>query len=535
MDLQHLEQFQKLVASRLGLHVREQERELLQKTLLARIQALKFESNDKYFQFLSDGTSQSDNEWKQLSILLTNQESYFFRDQGQFDLLRRHILPQLIERNRVQRTLRLWSAGCSTGQEPYSLAILVDQLLTPHHDWKVLVLGTDLSEAALEKARRGVFGAWSFRTLDPEIQERYFQRRQNEYEIDERIRRSVTFQYGNLLQDSFPLQSSGIYELDLILCRNVFIYFKRDAVETVLRKFERTLTENSYLVTGHAELHDCPLGLLRAHTFPQSVVYQRSSQPAPTSRATLPARPLAAPDNSTTRPARSALLIPPARPTLPQIPSPPLPSPPLPSPPLPSPPLPSPPLPSPPLRPNAAKPASMQTPAPKPGDAEATMQEAMRALRMGNTMKCLSVLEPWLKDDTLFAAQCLAAQAHANAGRLEAARQFAQRAAKLEPFAPLPLHILARIAEEDGDRETAKVLLKKVMYLSPSLVVPYLELSAIYEHEGDGARARKMRETALELIQPLTDDAPVPTDPLSVENALSAGQLRRHLGHEKAS
>jgi len=517
MEASLLQQFERLITAHTGLHVREQERALLQKSLIARLQSLKLADADEYFELLQSAGARSEAEWKHLSALITNQESYFFRDQGQFALLRHEILPALIERNQKHRSLRLWSAGCSTGQEIYSLAILVDLLLPFRTDWNIFILGTDLSEAALEKARRGLYSSWSFRAMEPELQQRYFKRRQHEYEMDKRIRDSVVFRHGNLLHDRFPSAESGIHDIDLIVCRNVFIYFKREAVATVLTKFNQTLREQGYLLTGHAELHDTPLADLRPRTFPQTIIYQRIAQPTPQengrSHPTSPEslqRPAAvmppfqggstppstaistqaAPLRNASAPLQSALVPSPVR--------------------------------------NSAAPG--QTPIAALDEASQVIEEVLALLRLGKTAVPLAKLLSLLRaEPSHCAAHCLAAQAHANAARYEEAMQHCRRATEVEPFAPLPFHILARIAEERGERAEAKALLKKVIYLAPSLALPYFELSSIYEHEGDQGRARKMRDTAAQLLDKLSQDEPVPTHPLSVDRPITVGELRQYL------
>src|SRR4028118_1611340 len=167
-----LQRFQQLIATHTGLQIREQEREALGRTLLGRARALQLAAPEQYYGLLESGSAHGAAEWKQLIVLLTNQESYFFRDKGQFTLLQERILPELIKANRERRTLRLWSAGCSTGEEPYSLAILVDQLLPQRESWSVFILGTDIEEGALEKARRGIYSPWSFRLVKPLLQAR---------------------------------------------------------------------------------------------------------------------------------------------------------------------------------------------------------------------------------------------------------------------------------------------------------------------------------------------------------------------------
>ena len=145
-------------------------------------------------------------------------ETYFFRDQGQFDLLRLRLLPELIERRRGARILRLWSAGCASGEEAYSLAMLVDMLLPEHHSWDIFILGSDIDQTALAKARRGRYGQWSFRVAPPALQQRYFQHMGDEWALDERIRHMVTFRAVDLIDEPFP--AGELCNMDLILCRN---------------------------------------------------------------------------------------------------------------------------------------------------------------------------------------------------------------------------------------------------------------------------------------------------------------------------
>ncbi|MBI4531305.1 MAG: chemotaxis protein CheR [Candidatus Latescibacteria bacterium] len=269
------QQFRRLIALHAGLDIPERDGQRFSETTSGRVRSLKLSTPERYYQFLETDTAESRVEWEGLMAQLTVGESYFFRDEGQFALLRNSVLPELIERNIRRRSLRIWSAGCSSGEEPYSLAVLVSEALGGRGDWKVVILGTDINREALEKARRGVYSEWSFRMVEPGLRVRYFHRRGDEWELDMRIREMVTFRSMNILKDPFPDLASDLHSLDLILCRNVFIYFDRDAVSPVLRKFEETLHEGGYLITGHGELHGQKLGRLRTRVFSESVVYQR--------------------------------------------------------------------------------------------------------------------------------------------------------------------------------------------------------------------------------------------------------------------
>lgn len=203
----------------------------------------------------------------------TSGETYFFRDHGQIDLLRFRLLPELIERRRATKKLRLWSAGCASGEEAYSLAMLMDMVLPVRDGWDIFILGTDIDQTALAKARRGIYGKWSFRLVQPSLQQHYFRPKANEWVLDERIRRMVTFDAVNLVGEPFP--GGDLQDMDLILCRNVFIYLDANTVAAIANKLSAALREGGYLMTGHTELIGHRIRNLHARLFPEGVVHLR--------------------------------------------------------------------------------------------------------------------------------------------------------------------------------------------------------------------------------------------------------------------
>lgn len=184
---------------------------------------------------------------------LTVGESHFFRSRVQFDALGDEILPRLIEARRGVRRLRIWSAGCATGQEPYSISILVDRLLPQIEDWDVLILATDISSAALGAARRAVYRRWSFREVPEDIERTYFVRHGQGLELVPKIRDRVTFATLNLAVDRYPSLLSNTLEIDLVLCRNVLIYFSEATARRVIDRLADSLAEGGWLVLGQAE------------------------------------------------------------------------------------------------------------------------------------------------------------------------------------------------------------------------------------------------------------------------------------------
>jgi chemotaxis protein methyltransferase CheR len=186
---------------------------------------------------------------------LTVGETYFFREQAVFDALEHHVLPPLIAaRRRLDRRLRFWCAGCCTGEEPYSLAILLERLLPDIDTWNVLILATDLNPHFLRKASAGVYKEWSFRESEPALKERYFRQITPErYEIHPRIRRRVTFAPLNLVAEGYPSPLNSTDEMDLILCRNVLMYFSERWMQRVIQRFHECLVMEGWLVVSSTE------------------------------------------------------------------------------------------------------------------------------------------------------------------------------------------------------------------------------------------------------------------------------------------
>ena len=171
-DTALFDELAQLAARRIGLRIPDDARDRFAGMLRERAAHLGYASLKDYRTFLAG--EQATGEWEEFARAFTTDETFFFRDHGQFDLLRLRLLPELIERHRDDQTLRLWSAGCASGEEVYSLAMLVDMLLPERGEWDILILGTDIDSKAIAKARRGHYGKWSFRMVSPEIQQRYF-------------------------------------------------------------------------------------------------------------------------------------------------------------------------------------------------------------------------------------------------------------------------------------------------------------------------------------------------------------------------
>lgn len=500
-----------LILARTGLFVREEERAQLQKAISARVHRLRLSDPKQYCELLSRNAS----EWDELIPLLTTGETYFLRDQGQCGVLESHILPNLIERNRQRRSLRLWSAGCSSGEEAYSLAIFVDKLLPDRHNWDIRIVGTDINPQALQQARRGRYGAWSFRMLGSDFRSRYFQQHGGQWEVIESIRSLVTFRAGNLVADPFPNPAAALHEMDLILCRNVFIYFHPEAIAHVLNKLTATLVPGGYLLTGHTELHGQHLGPLRLRLLPGAVVYEhtgsgsQTTQPGPawhplesehngrrralepqwpepatsgkvSSKAEGLMSPLACIRNSGARlsdrlPAGATISVRPVKPE---------------------------------EAPSTAPQRAVQPAADEPAVLLAVAQDLLDRGDYRNAIA--TATRAAVRGVCLPQATLLAARAHANLGEHEPALRYCRQVVDGDPLNADAYYLLAHLAEERGDREEVKHLLKKVLYIDAAYVPAHLELGTLYEDEGNTERANRMRTAALQLLKTLPADATVP-------------------------
>ncbi len=186
---------------------------------------------------------------------LTVGETYFFRDRNSFDLLEGNILPELIrKRRKAGRYLRIWSAGCATGEEPYSIAILLRRLMPDIGDWNITILATDINTSFLRKAEGGIYSEWSFRDVPSWVKEGFFRKNGSGFELFPELRKSVSFFYHNLAEDVYPSLANNTNGMDIMLCRNVLMYFTEAGQRKVIGRLYRCLTDGGWLMVSPAEI-----------------------------------------------------------------------------------------------------------------------------------------------------------------------------------------------------------------------------------------------------------------------------------------
>lgn len=220
--------------------------------------------------------------WQQIINLVAIGETYFFRNKDQFQALQQAVLPEIIASKQQSgfKSLRLWSAGCSTGEEPYSLAILLRELIPDLVDWVITIYATDLNMNSLEYARRGSYSSRSFRLeTRPDIQDRWFAAQDKNYELDAVVRRMVTFMPLNLMAGEYPSYETGLANLDLIICRNVTIYFKEAVTRQIVHRFYESLGRGGWLVVGHAEPMNTVYQDFEVRNYENAIFYQKPYHP----------------------------------------------------------------------------------------------------------------------------------------------------------------------------------------------------------------------------------------------------------------
>ncbi|MCR0983000.1 CheR family methyltransferase [Roseomonas populi] len=309
----------RLIIARTGHAYYEDKDAALWERVRARIRATGAGGSAGYAALLRD-PAEGEAEWAALESAITIGETFFFRDARQFAALRDSILPGLIARRAEARRLWIWSAGCSTGAEPYSIAILLRRLLGPaHREWSITILGTDISEAALAAARTARFSPWALRGMGAAERARDFVPVDGgrAWQLRPEHRGTVRFERGNLLallDGSLPL---GMTDFDLILCRNVLIYFDRAQVPAIVRALAGRLRPDGWLLLGHAEPDPAYGAFLEAVTLSGATAWRPIQGPPAPSALFHPA-----PEEASQGPEPWQPLLPPLAPPPPARPAP---------------------------------------------------------------------------------------------------------------------------------------------------------------------------------------------------------------------
>ncbi len=468
------------VAGWLGLHFPKKRWGDLDRIICHAAQELEFETTDTCVEQILSGQLAREQE-EILTAHLTIGETYFFREQKSFDILENSILPKLIasRRGRAQR-LRIWSAGCSTGEEPYSLAILLSRLIPDLSEWQITILATDINSRSIGKAVQGVYSDWSFRGVPQWLRQKYFTRTPDgRYELPHAIRRMVTFSILNLADDSYPSLSTNTNAMDIIFCRNVLMYFEPKQHLQVIQNFQRSLLEGGWLVVSPCETSPDYSARFEMVMFPGATFYKRNDEGAKAHAVPPPAMVGVA-----------DVFVPP---------------------PSAAPPAPEPISPAFPLEPEPVKPDVPQTQTQE-------YDEALTLYHQGRYEEAEYMLSGLLArseagsgaNPAFGRAVALMAQAQANRGEISLALEWVDKAIAVDKLNAELYYLRATIFQELGEIPRAVASLKQAVYLDQAFVMAHFALGTLSLQNGKGAEAGRHLDNALSLLNACQADDPVP-------------------------
>jgi chemotaxis protein methyltransferase CheR len=268
-----------VIASNMGLHFPIDRRDMVSRSLAGAARELGFHKIKEFIQWFLTTTLKSD----QIEILasyLTISETYFWREPNVFTALSQNALSELVEsKKESDKSIRIWCAGCSTGEEAYSIAIALCRTIPRIKDWNITILATDINKTALNKARTGIYGSWSFRNSPSWLKGYYFKKMDiNEYEVIPEIKEMVSFSSFNLTNKNYLSSVCKNYKMDVIFCRNVLMYLTKEWAAKVSQNLFNSLSEKGWLVVSSCELSSELFPQYVPVNFPGAVLYRKSKK-----------------------------------------------------------------------------------------------------------------------------------------------------------------------------------------------------------------------------------------------------------------
>jgi chemotaxis protein methyltransferase CheR len=427
---------------------------------------------------------------RQIEVLaghLTVGETYFFREKAAFEVLQTRILPELIRLRRGDgEPIRLWSAGCASGEEPYSIALALDRMTGPKAACRVTILATDINPRSLGKAAAGVYGDWSFRDAPPHLKQTYFRKQGRHYGILPRIKRQVLFSFLNLAEDVYPSLSTGTNAMDVIFCRNVLMYFSQEQARKVVQKFSRCLVDGGWLIVSPCEASSELFSGFNAVHFPGGILYRK--------KAAAPVRTVewfSAPEPALTEHqglaefpfshAGQEGLLPPTFER---------------------------------SEPQTAGPSGLSS-APSEIEAASSLDAG------GSTAQAAEVLESGEGQRIQAAeAMALAARAFANQGKLAEALVQCERAIEKDKVHAGYHYLRATILLERGARDEARQALKRTLYLDADFVLAHLALANLARQQDEARTPPRHLQIAQRLLSTRARDELLPES-----EGMTAGRL----------
>ena len=506
-----IELFQDLICRKSGIYLNGSGLDTLRAGLYARVESKGFVSPSRYYGYLCFHP-EGQQELEELISYITINETYFFRNAGHFAALRNHVLVKLMEdKAKSGGVIRIWSAGCSTGEEPYSIAMAVMDVAAKKDaaSLRVSILGTDVDKEALAKAERGIYGERALRVTEDKYKSRYFNCRVADYEdkkiypflavgdptyeIDKTLRDIVRFKSFNLMETQYPkppAEPGGGW--DIIFCRNVVIYFNKESLSHVASSFANVLSNNGYLFMGHSETLDGVTDEFSLVELGGAYVYVKKQASPGWKDAAKGRRGDAANLHVPASPLKAKPSVPPS-PGSPRTRGRVAPSP------------------RRPIAPSPQKPERMfRTKRELPEDTELIYREAVELFaheQPAFASAALSKIETYIESKPEDArGHLLAGKIYADRGNYEGAVDEFEKSIKLEPLLTEAHYLLGVIYQTLGQTSSAIDEFKKSVYIDRDCVLPYFSMACIYQSNSMRDDALREFTNAVRILEKLQDD-----------------------------
>ncbi|MEW6621985.1 MAG: protein-glutamate O-methyltransferase CheR [Bacillota bacterium] len=264
------DKFAKLIYKKTGIYYESNKKYYVQKRLEARAELLEMDSLNEYYIMLK--FSEDPSEFDKLINDLTVNETYFFRDFPQLRNFAEDVLPVFVGEKGDRRKIKIWSAACSTGEEPYTLSIILQEMLEKPGEWEIQILASDINTEVLQSARIGLYESRAVKDVPPEYLEKHFTRRHDKYLVNLDVKKPVSFRRINLMDDS---EMSSVTGCDFIFCRNCLIYFDDESRKSVLSRFYESLNPGGFIFLGHSESVGRISSAYRVQRIGDTIVYSR--------------------------------------------------------------------------------------------------------------------------------------------------------------------------------------------------------------------------------------------------------------------
>jgi len=489
-----------VITARFGLHFPKKRRSDLERGLVRAARDLGFDDPDAFISLLL--TAQLTKEQSDALVShLTIGETYFFREKNCFDALRMHILPLLLDSRRGgEKRLRIWCAGCSTGEEPYSVAILLHRMIPDLAKWHVTILATDINPVSLRKGIQGVYSDWSFRETPRWLKDNYFTANaKGRYAISEAIMKMVTFAPFNLAQDPYPALSSNTNAMDIIFCRNVLMYFAPEQAKGAIARFRHSLLDGGWLIVSPCESSHVLFADFASVTLNNTMLYRKDDQKHRTASPLIEAADGGFPPISF---AAGVELTRAPEPFVSPGPDQPLPV--------------------------TAAAADVTVEGITPYD------EALLFYNRGEYDDAAAILEAFLTSSpaapVFGEGAALLAQTLANQGNFPLALEWSEKAVAADRLNPLPYYLQATIFQEQGVDDAAAVSLRTAIYLDHGFVLAHFTLANLAMRRGKHKEAARHLENAASFLHAYGDN-----DLLPGSDGMSARRLAEIINATRGS